>query len=92
MHALTKNAQSAQTVSRMFPPVLAQSETPQQLGLVASPTPFLNGKPFTLFRNGQLYTNGAVGVALPPRQLISPTHTIDYCGFQSTQERLTLDA
>ncbi|KAG6332086.1 hypothetical protein ID866_7004 [Astraeus odoratus] len=36
-----------------------------QLGLLASSTPFLTGRPVTLFCNGQVYSNGAVGVALP---------------------------
>jgi len=35
-----------------------------QLGLVSAPTPFLTGRPHTLFHNGTAYSTGAVGVAL----------------------------
>ncbi|KAL4070061.1 hypothetical protein V8B97DRAFT_1967983 [Scleroderma yunnanense] len=43
-----------------------------QLALFASPTPFLTGRPVTLFYNGQVHSDGAVGIALPsslPSQL-----------------------
>ncbi|EJC98055.1 uncharacterized protein FOMMEDRAFT_171418 [Fomitiporia mediterranea MF3/22] len=35
-----------------------------QLGIMASPTPFVTGQPFTLFRNGKMQSTGAVGIAL----------------------------
>lgn len=35
-----------------------------QVGLVASSTPFVNGRPFTLFHNKNVYDMGAVGIAL----------------------------
>ncbi|KIK69972.1 hypothetical protein GYMLUDRAFT_533491 [Collybiopsis luxurians FD-317 M1] len=35
-----------------------------QLGLLASSTPFITGRPVTLFHNQQIYDTGAVGVAL----------------------------
>ncbi|TFY73718.1 hypothetical protein EWM64_g10294 [Hericium alpestre] len=35
-----------------------------KLGLVASSTPFVTGRPFTLFHNGSSYSSGAVGMAL----------------------------
>ncbi|KAH8114696.1 hypothetical protein DFH11DRAFT_1543945 [Phellopilus nigrolimitatus] len=40
----------------------------QQLGIVASSTPFVTGQPFTLVRNGKAQSTGAVGLALqsPP--------------------------
>ncbi|KZT28816.1 hypothetical protein NEOLEDRAFT_1129049 [Neolentinus lepideus HHB14362 ss-1] len=34
-----------------------------KLGLIASSTPFLTGRPFTLFRNGEIHSDGAVGIA-----------------------------
>ncbi|KAG6879821.1 hypothetical protein C0992_011104 [Termitomyces sp. T32_za158] len=34
------------------------------LGLIASSTPFITGRPVTLFHNGAIYDSGAVGVAL----------------------------
>ncbi|KAI5988988.1 hypothetical protein EDD15DRAFT_2285654 [Pisolithus albus] len=33
--------------------------------LLASSTPFLTGRPFTLFHNGRVHSSGAVGVAFP---------------------------
>ncbi|KAG6853824.1 hypothetical protein C0991_001070 [Blastosporella zonata] len=34
------------------------------LGLIASSTPFITGRPVTLFHNGSIYDSGAVGIAL----------------------------
>ncbi|TDL23219.1 hypothetical protein BD410DRAFT_787541 [Rickenella mellea] len=50
-----------------------------KLGLVSSSTPFVNGKPFSLLRNGTLHTSGAVGLALtgtPP-----PTSSLSFHGL-----------
>lgn len=35
-----------------------------QLGLVSAPTPFLTGRPHTLFHGGQTYSVGTVGLVL----------------------------
>ncbi|KAG7094096.1 hypothetical protein E1B28_007714 [Marasmius oreades] len=35
-----------------------------QLGLLASSTPFITGRPVTLFHNGKVFETGAVGVAI----------------------------
>lgn len=35
-----------------------------KVGLVAAPTPFITGRPVTLFRNQSIYGSGAVGLAL----------------------------
>ncbi|EJD50793.1 hypothetical protein AURDEDRAFT_159938 [Auricularia subglabra TFB-10046 SS5] len=44
----------------------------QKIGLAASHTPFVNGLPFTLFKNGSVITDGAVGLALQgPKRLHS---------------------
>ncbi|KIM66880.1 hypothetical protein SCLCIDRAFT_61631, partial [Scleroderma citrinum Foug A] len=43
-----------------------------KLALLASSTPFLTGRPVTLFYNGQIHSSGAVGIALlssPPSHL-----------------------
>ncbi|KAJ4482544.1 hypothetical protein J3R30DRAFT_2188415 [Lentinula aciculospora] len=41
-----------------------------QLGLLASSTPFITGRPVTLFHNQQIFDTGAVGVAFTiPKQL-----------------------
>ncbi|KAJ8329675.1 hypothetical protein O5D80_002237 [Batrachochytrium dendrobatidis] len=37
-----------------------------QLGLIGSRTPFLTGRPFTLFMNDQVLSGGAVGVSFSP--------------------------
>ncbi|QRV90191.1 hypothetical protein RhiJN_18209 [Ceratobasidium sp. AG-Ba] len=35
-----------------------------QLGLIASSTPFITGRPFTLFKRSKIFADGAVGLAL----------------------------
>ncbi|CAE6480371.1 unnamed protein product [Rhizoctonia solani] len=46
-----------------------------QLGLIGSSTPFITGRPFTLFKGTSIFSDGAVGVALldpnPPSTTIS---------------------
>ncbi|KAF8621401.1 hypothetical protein AX15_007813 [Amanita polypyramis BW_CC] len=43
---------------------LSQFSNSSKMGLVASSTPFVTGRPFTLFRNNNVYDSGAVGIAL----------------------------
>ncbi|KAI0031169.1 hypothetical protein K488DRAFT_87059 [Vararia minispora EC-137] len=40
-----------------------------KLGMTAAPTPFVTGRPYTLMRDGEVFSRGAVGIALlgPPR-------------------------
>ncbi|PVF97624.1 hypothetical protein CPB86DRAFT_759770 [Serendipita vermifera] len=35
-----------------------------KLGLIASSTPFITGRPFTLYHNGSFHSSGALGIAL----------------------------
>ena len=35
-----------------------------QIGLIASPTPFVTGRPHTLFSGKDIYSDGAVGIAI----------------------------
>jgi hypothetical protein len=46
-----------------------------QLGLMASSTPFITGRPFTLFYDGQIFSSGAVGLGLahpfPPKSAVN---------------------
>lgn len=45
-----------------------------KLALLASSTPFLTGRPFTLFHNGRVHSSGAVGIAIPsPTPLLNLT-------------------
>ncbi|KAG2130666.1 uncharacterized protein EDB93DRAFT_1179731 [Suillus bovinus] len=37
-----------------------------ELGFLASSTPFITGRPVTLFHDGKIYSDGAVGIALQP--------------------------
>lgn len=46
------------SLDHMFP-------TSVKSGLVSTPTPFLTGRPNTLFYNDRIYETGTVGVALP---------------------------
>ncbi|KAH7885163.1 hypothetical protein F5I97DRAFT_1340042 [Phlebopus sp. FC_14] len=47
-----------------------------KLSLIASSTPFLTGRPVTLFHNGQVHSDGAVGVALTSHTA-SPPPAVD---------------
>ena len=38
-----------------------------QVGLLTAQTPFITGRPHTLFHNGQIHSSGTVGIALPRR-------------------------
>lgn len=44
----------------------------KQLGLITPPTPFVNGRPFTLYLNESVFEDGAVGLAL----LRSPSSSV----------------
>lgn len=35
-----------------------------QIGMICSSTPFVTGRPFTMFLNDRVYSEGAVGVAI----------------------------
>lgn len=38
--------------------------TELQIGLIGSSTPFITGRPFTLFQGSSIYSDGAVGLAI----------------------------
>ncbi|THH28024.1 hypothetical protein EUX98_g6166 [Antrodiella citrinella] len=58
-----------------------------QLGFLASPTPFLTGRPFTLFRDREIHSSGAVGICLP-----SPVsqYDVEYPHLTAITEPLTV--
>ncbi|KAI0060347.1 hypothetical protein BV25DRAFT_1908395 [Artomyces pyxidatus] len=63
--SLTDNASQGLTNAlRAFPQAT-------KLGLVASSTPFVTGRPCTLLRNADVYSSGAVGVAVTAGQRLS---------------------
>ncbi|KAG6831048.1 hypothetical protein H0H87_006290 [Tephrocybe sp. NHM501043] len=45
------------------------------LGLIASSTPFITGRPVTLFHNGSIYDSGAIGVALATPSAVTTSFT-----------------
>ncbi|KAF8585727.1 hypothetical protein K439DRAFT_1026749 [Ramaria rubella] len=51
----------------------------ENLGLTASSTPFITGRPFTLFYNDCVYSSGAVGIAL--RNSFRPTPNVVFHGL-----------
>ncbi|TFY50665.1 hypothetical protein EVG20_g11394, partial [Dentipellis fragilis] len=59
-----------------------------KLGLIASSTPFVTGRPFTLMHNDAVLSSGAVGLALfkPPR----PAATTAFPGLTALTEELTV--
>ncbi|KIY69331.1 hypothetical protein CYLTODRAFT_349720 [Cylindrobasidium torrendii FP15055 ss-10] len=59
-----------------------------QLGLVATSTPFITGRPFTLFHGKDVHSSGAVGLALTDRP--KATSTIEFTGLESLSEPMTV--
>ncbi|KAF9221513.1 hypothetical protein BS17DRAFT_784868 [Gyrodon lividus] len=49
-----------------------------KLSLMASSTPFLTGRPVTLFHNGKILSDGAVGVALTPSSSSAPVVELSF--------------
>ncbi|KDN48808.1 hypothetical protein RSAG8_02795, partial [Rhizoctonia solani AG-8 WAC10335] len=47
-----------------------------QLGLIGSSTPFITGRPFTLFKGANIFSDGAVGIALLDQS--SPNTTMSF--------------
>ncbi|KAF8868647.1 hypothetical protein CPB85DRAFT_906012 [Mucidula mucida] len=60
----------------------------EQLGLIATSTPFITGRPFTLFRINDLHDSGAVGLALINRPRL--TSTLDFLGLSVLSEPMTV--
>ncbi|KAF8880616.1 hypothetical protein CPB85DRAFT_1442968 [Mucidula mucida] len=60
----------------------------EQLGLIATSTPFITGRPFTLFRNNDIHDSGAVGLALNHRPRL--TYTLDFLGLSALSEPMTV--
>jgi len=58
-----------------------------KLGLVASSTPFVTGRPVTLFKNRDIYSSGAVGIALTG---LAPKVRSVFPGLRAITERLTV--
>ncbi|EGN98144.1 hypothetical protein SERLA73DRAFT_74375 [Serpula lacrymans var. lacrymans S7.3] len=55
-----------------------------KLGLIASWTPFVTGRPVTLFHDKNIYSSGAVGIALTNREGAStPTVGVKFSGLTS---------
>jgi small ligand-binding sensory domain FIST len=66
--------------------------TTTQLGLVASSTHFISGRPVTLYRDGSFFGEGAVGVALlkeTKENKIVSAH-VDFLGIQRLSGSLTV--
>jgi hypothetical protein len=59
-----------------------------KLGLIASSTPFITGRPFTLFSNNNVYSSGAVGIALTDD--VSKLHVGFPAGLKPFTSRLTI--
>ncbi|KAF8890772.1 hypothetical protein BD779DRAFT_1517001 [Infundibulicybe gibba] len=58
------------------------------LGLMATSTPFITGRPVTLFHNQQIYGSGAVGLAL--RAAGGPTTTVGFLGTRAISPLMTV--
>ncbi|KAG1743215.1 uncharacterized protein EDB91DRAFT_1126270 [Suillus paluster] len=51
-----------------------------ELGFLASSTPFITGRPVTLFHDGEVYSDGAIGIALQP-SLGHTSLTVEFPGL-----------
>ncbi|TFK38965.1 hypothetical protein BDQ12DRAFT_722820 [Crucibulum laeve] len=61
-----------------------------KLGLMATSTPFITGRPVTLFQNRCIYESGAVGIALKRSIKDSQTRShVEFLGVQPFAEPLT---
>lgn len=57
-----------------------------QLGLIASSTPFVTGRPVTLFQNHEIFSSGAVGLALTRKTRL----TLDFLDVTKLSNVLTV--
>ena len=64
----------------------SHSLTVPQLGLIGTPTPFITGRPVTLFHNGKIHDFGAVGVALSSGKV----SRVDYIGVKTLSKPMTI--
>ncbi|CAE6480101.1 unnamed protein product [Rhizoctonia solani] len=55
-----------------------------QLGLIGTSTPFINGRPFTLFKGTNIFSDGAVGIALLDQP--SQKTTMNFDGIHALSE------
>ncbi|KAH7341621.1 hypothetical protein B0J17DRAFT_647306 [Rhizoctonia solani] len=59
-----------------------------QLGLIGSSTPFITGRPFTLFKGASIFSDGAVGIALLDQS--SQDTTINFDGIYAVSEPMVV--
>ncbi|KAK2462768.1 hypothetical protein APHAL10511_005159 [Amanita phalloides] len=72
---------------------ISQFSNSSKVGLVASSTPFVTGRPFTLFRNQNIYDSGAVGIALRRSRIPSSndfTTKISFAGLSPISKPMTV--
>ncbi|KAF9016129.1 hypothetical protein BDZ89DRAFT_962168 [Hymenopellis radicata] len=67
---------------------LSQLSNAARLGLIATSTPFITGRPFTMLHNKDIYDSGAVGLALINRPRL--TSTLDFLGLSALSEPMTV--
>ncbi|KAM6493834.1 hypothetical protein JOM56_010195 [Amanita muscaria] len=61
-----------------------------KLGMVASSTPFVTGRPFTLFSNRDIYDSGAVGIVLKNKKLDKVTVKASFLDLEAISEPMTI--
>lgn len=67
---------------------LQRFKSANKLGLIASSTPFITGRPVTLFQNDRIYSGGAVGLALTSEP--APQINSIFPGLVAITERFTV--
>ncbi|KAJ3567082.1 hypothetical protein NP233_g6595 [Leucocoprinus birnbaumii] len=63
-----------------------------KLGLLASSTPFITGRPVTLFKNREIFDSGAVGIAFrgKPSALTRPMFSVDFLDVRTLSEPMII--
>ncbi|KXN88542.1 hypothetical protein AN958_07178 [Leucoagaricus sp. SymC.cos] len=61
-----------------------------KLGLLASSTPFITGRPVTLFHNHSIYSSGAIGLALTGFHQPKPSFKINFLDVRKLSNPMTI--
>jgi hypothetical protein len=61
-----------------------------KLGLIGASTPFITGRPVTLFENEKIYESGAVGVALLHTERLRRDHRLSFLAGRPISGHMTV--
>ncbi|GJE91814.1 hypothetical protein PsYK624_079650 [Phanerochaete sordida] len=67
---------------------LSRFEKASKLGLIASSTPFITGRPHTLFYGSDVHSTGAVGIALTSNDAAKPKLEVQFPELSAIEDKL----